>query len=85
MEENIELLRNVNKVETPAFLYTRIEAKISNMEESAIGFSKWSLASLVLVVCLNFAVGYSYVNSGAVNQSNQVNPYQQITNQYYYE
>jgi hypothetical protein len=40
------------------------------------------LASLALVVCLNFVVSYSYLNSSSTNQSN---PYEETTNQFYYE
>ena len=82
MEENMNLLRNVTKVEAPVFLYTRIEAKIDDLEGSSSTFSKWTLASLALVVCLNFVVSYSYLNSSSTNQSN---PYQETANQFYYE
>ena len=57
IDDQIELLKTIQKVEAPPFLYTRIEARLKN---SVIEAPKnWKLAfvfSAILIVCLNVLI-----------------------------
>jgi len=65
MNNPIDLLEQIKKVDAPPFLLTRIKQKIENAQQAS--FSKglsWSLViSLCMMLLLNIAVMIKYTNT----------------------
>jgi len=65
MNNPIDLLEQINKVDAPPFLLTRIKQKIENAQQAS--FSKglsWSLViSLCMMLLLNIAIMMKHTNS----------------------
>lgn len=67
MENNLDILRKINKVETPPFLYTRIQQKL---KDSAL-----EIASPRLIVAISIVLAMLFISDllvvGELNKPNQ--------------
>lgn len=63
----MEALKNIQRVKTPAFLYTRIEAKIAALNEEKM--PKYALAGLSFAFILLFGLNILVIDKTFSNKS----------------
>lgn len=90
-ETHIEGLEKIQRVETPAFLLTRIKSKIESIKEEVVS-PKWIIGSsmaLVAVIIINAVIAMNYKGNisseTGLSSDNQEEIYVNESNQLYYE
>jgi len=89
-QDHIQLLKKIKQVDAPNFLYTRIEAKINQLQQNYTPL-KWVAVSTT-AFCLLFILNFTAINRHYANQANEQTMQSLVekmnlitTNQLYYE
>lgn len=67
IEKELDLLKDIRKVDAPPFLYTRIEQKIKNYKENYIGKKALavSFAVLAIICIINISVVFNFITANS--------------------
>ncbi len=70
MENNLDILNKISRVEAPPFLFTRISQRVNSLQSNAVSTTfKFAFAmAATIILCLNIIVFFKVNNQPVVTQ-----------------